>query len=459
MITAYLPLFIGSLSLISGSLSASLAHSHWVPILIFLVTYFFIAVESSRGSHLDRTAAAFCGAVAMVLARVVPLPQAYLAINWDTLIFLLGMMILVAHFQVAGFFDWAAVSVSRVARTRFQLLALLVFTSGILAAFFVNDTICLVFTPIVLAVTQRLKVPPVPYLLAVALSANVGSAMSVTGNPQNALVGVSAHISFLGFLAHLAPVSLIGLGLIIAILATFYAKEILRHPIRAEAGAREKTEVPQAGAVQQEKTGSLEVKIDRVLLTKCALAALLVIVLWALGYSFPLVAISVGAFILVIGRVRAQNIYKRLDWELLLFFASLFVIIRGFEASGAVDYLIAEFHRGLEGHFLTQLFATSGVMLALANLVSNVPAVLLFRPLVASFPNSHFMWLAVASTSTLAGNATPISSVANLIVLQQAGKEVSISFWEFARVGVVITIATTLVAIGVLALEHHFLGG
>jgi Na+/H+ antiporter NhaD/arsenite permease-like protein len=441
----------------TGQLSASLAHSQWVPILIFLVTYFFIAVESGRGSHLDRTAAAFCGAVAMVLARVVPLPEAYQAINWDTLIFLLGMMILVAHFQVAGFFDWAAVSVSRVARTRFQLLALLVFTSGILAAFFVNDTICLVFTPIVLAVTQRLKVPPVPYLLAVALSSNVGSAMSVTGNPQNALVGVSAHISFLGFLAHLAPISLIGLALIAAILTAFYAREILHHPIHHE---RKLAQVvaQQKGETDRE-TARLAPKIDRVLMAKCALAALLVIVLWALGYSFPLVAISVGAFILVIGRVRAQNIYQRLDWELLLFFASLFVIIRGFEASGAVDYLIAEFHRGLEGHFLTQLFATSGVMLALANLVSNVPAVLLFRPLVASFPNSHFMWLAVAVTSTLAGNATPISSVANLIVLQQAGKEVRISFWEFARVGIVITIATTLVAIAVLALEHHFLGG
>src|ERR1700728_1384798 len=420
--------------------AATLAQSHWIPIAIFLATYILIAVESGRGSHLDRTAAAFCGAVAMVLVGAVPLAEAYLTIDWNTLIFLLGIMILVAHFQISGFFDWIAVHVAAIARTRFQLLVLLVFATAILAAFFVNDTICLIFTPIVLVVTQRLEVPPIPYIIAVATSANIGSVMSVTGNPQNAVIGVSAHFSFLGFLAHLTPVSLVGMGINVAVLALFFHREIFHHPLKRH-------------------PPSLPVKLERGLLIKCCIAAALVIVLWILGYSFRLVAISVGAFILIIGRVKAENVYQRLDWELLLFFASLFVIIRGFEASGAVDYLIAEFHRGLEGHFLTQLFATSGVMLALANLVSNVPAVLLFRPLVASFPNSHFMWLAVASTSTLAGNATPISSVANLIVLQQAGKEVSISFWEFARVGVGITIATTLVAIGVLALEHHFLGG
>src|ERR1700690_298354 len=125
---------------------------HWIPAIIFLATYILIAIESGRGSHLDRTAAAFCGAVAMVLAGVVPLTDAYQAINWDKIIFLLGMMILVAHFQVSGFFDWIAVHVATFARTRFQLLLLLVFTSGILAAFFVNDTICLIFTPVVLLV-------------------------------------------------------------------------------------------------------------------------------------------------------------------------------------------------------------------------------------------------------------------------------------------------------------------
>src|SRR5665213_226383 len=130
----------------------SSTYIHWVPAGIFVATYLLIAIESGRGSHLDRTAAAFCGAVAMVLAGVVTLNEAYQAIDWNTIIFLLGMMFLVAHFQISGFFDWIAVYVVRVARTRLQLLVLLVFASGVLAAFFVNDTICLIFTPIVLVV-------------------------------------------------------------------------------------------------------------------------------------------------------------------------------------------------------------------------------------------------------------------------------------------------------------------
>jgi Na+/H+ antiporter NhaD/arsenite permease-like protein len=418
-----------------SALAIHIPPSYWVPVGIFLVTYMLIAVESGRGSHLDRTAAAFCGAVAMVLAGVVPLPEAYQGINWDTLIFLLGMMILVAHFQFSGFFDWVAVHVALIARTRFQLLVLLVLASGILAAFFVNDTICLIFTLIVLAVTERLKIPPVPYLIAVATPANVGSAMSVSGNPQNAVIGVSAHFSFLGFLAHLAPVSLAGLALNILVLALFYRREILHHALPAH-------------------SVSLPVAVNRRLLVKCSLAALLVILLWIMGYSFPLVAISVGAFILIIGRVKSENIYQRLDWELLLFFASLFVVIRGFEASGLVTRLIEYFRAGLQGSMVSQLFAVSGVMLLLSNLVGNLPAVLLFRSVVPSFPNTHYIWLAVASISTLAGNATPFSSVANLIVLQQAGKKVKITFWEFARVGLIVTLVTTLAAIAILAAEH-----
>jgi Na+/H+ antiporter NhaD/arsenite permease-like protein len=304
----------------------------------------------------------------------------------------------------------------------------------------VNDTICLIFTPIVLVVTQRLEVPPIPYLIAVATSANIGSVMSVTGNPQNAVIGVSAHFSFLGFLAHLAPVSLVGMVINAAVLSLFFHSEIFHHPLKRHGP-------------------SLPVKMERGLLIKCCVAAALVIVLWILGYSFPLVAISVGAFILIIGRVKAENIYRRLDWELLLFFASLFVVIKGFEASGALEHLIGYFQKGLQGGMTSQLFAVSGVMLILSNLVSNLPAVLLFRPLVPSFPNTHYIWLAVASTSTLAGNATPFSSVANLIVLQQAGKKVKITFWEFARVGLIVTLITTLAAIAILATEHWLLPG
>ncbi|HEV2488889.1 MAG TPA: SLC13 family permease [Candidatus Acidoferrales bacterium] len=416
----------------------TLGEFHWLPIIIFIVTYLLIAIDSGRGSHLDRTASAFCGAVAMVLAGAISLDSAYRAISWDTIIFLLGIMILVAHFQMSHFFSWVAVRVAAVARTRLQLLIFLAFTVGILSAFFVNDTICLIFTPVVLAVTDRLRLPKLPYLVTLATSANIGSVMSVTGNPQNALVGVTAHFTFLDFLKHLAPVALLGLSLNVIVLAILFRREVWN------------------AAPLEPHSEPIAVTLDRHLLSKCALAALLVLAMWILGFSFPLAAAAVGAFILIIGRVKSENVYHHIDWELLLFFAALFVVMRGFEESGAVGWLLQFFEPGLKAGVATQLFAISGTMLVLSNLVSNVPAVLLVRSVMASFPHTHFLWLAVASTSTLAGNATPLSSVANLIVIQLAARRTKVTFWEFTRAGIIVTVVTTLAAIAVLALEAHF---
>lgn len=418
---------------------AHLPTFHWTPIAIFLVTYVLIAIESNRATYLDRTAAAFCGAVAMVLARVLTLDQAFQAIDWNTIAFLLGIMILVAHFLVSGFFDWMALRVAALARSPMQLLALLVFASGILSAFFVNDTICLIFAPIVLTVTERLHLPPRPYVLALATSANIGSAMSITGNPQNAMIGIAGHFSFLGFLAHLAPVSVVCLLLDLGLLAFIFHRDLGHAPLPAEAAA--------------------PARVDRKLLVKCLISAGLVLVLWAFNFDFPLVAISVAAVILLIGGVRSGSIHERVDWTLLLFFAALFVLIRGFELSGATGFLVERFEPWFHGGRGAQLFGLSTAMLVLSNLVSNVPAVLLFRPLVPSFAHQRFVWLTLAASSTLAGNCTPFSSIANLIVLQQAAKKTSLSFWEFTRVGIIVTLVTAAAAACLLALEARLFPG
>ncbi|MGB6874391.1 MAG: SLC13 family permease, partial [Candidatus Acidiferrales bacterium] len=235
-----------------------------------------------------------------------------------------------------------------------------------------------------------------------------------------------------------APVALIGLLLDVAILAMVFRRQLWHAPPLE----REPAEIP--------------VTLNRSLLTKCAIAAVLVLILWIMNFSFPLAAAAVGALILIIGRVKSENIYHRVNWELLLFFAALFVVMQGFENSGAVTYLIQFFEPGLRGSIASQLFSISGTMLVLANLVSNVPAVILVRPVISSFPHAHFLWLAVASTSTLAGSTTPISSVANLIVLQQAAWKTKIGFWKFTKVGILVTIVTTLAAIAILAAEAHF---
>ena len=173
--------------------------------------------------------------------------------------------------------------------------------------------------------TERLHLPPRPYVLALATSANIGSAMSITGNPQNAMIGISGHFSFLGFLAHLAPVSVVCLLLDLGLLAFIFRRELGRAPLPAEAAAQ------------------AQARVDRKLLVKCLISAGLVLVLWAFNFDFPLVAISVAAVILLIGGVRSGSIHERVDWTLLLFFAALFVLIRGFELSGATGFLVERF--------------------------------------------------------------------------------------------------------------------
>ena len=164
--------------------------------------------------------------------------------------------------------------------------------------------------------------------------------------------------------------ALVGLAINAVVVAAFFRDDILHHAFEAKA--------------------VVQVQIDRVLLKKCLFAATLVVVFWIAGYSFPMVAISIGAFILIIGRVKAENVYQKLDWQLLSVSLCFFVVIHGFQASGAIDLLISRFHHSFEGSFGRQLVAVSGVMLILSNLVSNVPAVLLFRPLVPAFPKQPF---------------------------------------------------------------------
>jgi len=412
-------------------------HLRWLFVAIFSCAYALIAVESGLGSHINRASAAFCGAVAMVVFGAVNLDQAYLCVDWNTILFLLGIMILVAHFQISGFFEWIASRTAALARTRVELLVFLIFISGILSAFFVNDTICLVFAPVVLEITDRLDLPSIPYLTALVTAANIGSAMSVTGNPQNAFIGITAHFSFFDFLIRMAPVSLVGLSLDALILAFAFRKSLFGFSDLSRAA------------------GKMKAPINKALLVKCAAAAAVLLALWAVGFSFPLAAAAVGALILIVGRVKTEQIHARVDWELLLFFASLFILIQGFEASGATAVILRLVTPALGGSAGSRLLAAGGSMLVLSNLVSNVPAVILARPVIQAAARNRVLWLTVAASSTLAGNLTPIGSMANLIVLKQAGGKAGIGFWRFVRVGTLVTVATLLAALAILALESR----
>lgn len=403
-----------------------------VGLLVFVATYLLIAVQRVPLLQVNRPAASLLGAVAMVVTGVLTLRDAYAAIDFDVLLFLLGLMLIVGYLEVGHAFEWAAQEMLRRAVTPERLLAAVVLGGGVLSALFVNDTVCLVLTPILLAALGPLRVRPQPYLIGLAMGANVGSVMSVTGNPQNMLVGIWSGMTFGGFLVHLVPVGLGGLAITYAYLRRAYAADL-----KAPFG------VPLA---------PVPVTVDRPLVTKGLVMFALAAGAWLAGGPLPLVAITAGAIMVAIAQRDPAYAIERVEWSLLLFFASLFVVMRGLEATGAVGWLDAHAVTlvGAGSSWRTAL-VVSGALTVLSNLVSNVPAVLLWRTTVPQLPDPVLAWRVVAMSSTFAGNLVLIGSMANLIVAERAARrDVRVGFGEYARVGIPVTLLTLAWGIAVL---------
>jgi Na+/H+ antiporter NhaD/arsenite permease-like protein len=253
--------------------------------------------------------------------------------------------------------------------------------SGTLSTFFVNDIICLVMVPFVLKVTGRMGIKPIPYLLAVATASNIGSTATITGNPQNILIGSFSGIGYRGFLWHLGPVALAGLFLDWFVLWWLYFPGQV-HDVRTE---------PVVNAVQ----------IEHAALLKAGIVAALVLAGFLAGFSPALVAFVRRSGVLLITRTRDPHlVYKEVDWGLLVFFVGLFLIVGGAENAGLTRHLL-----GFDERFNLQhpgvFTLVTGIF---SNLVSNVPAVMLLKSLVSQFANTHSAWLTLAMASTLAGN-------------------------------------------------------
>jgi len=389
-------------------------------ILIFGLTYLVLAVGRLPGFRVDRTGAAIIGASLMVGVNALTLAQAQQAINFDTIILLFGMMIVVANLQLSGFFSLVAERVVEHAHRPVLLLIAIVGIAGFFSAFFVNDTMCLVLTPLVLEITETVRRNPVPYLLAVAMASNIGSVATITGNPQNMMIGSFSGIPYARFLASLAPIALAGLVLTVLVIFLAYRSEFTSR-----------------GRVNVEKRS---VRVDRWLMWKAIIVSFAMIVMFFAGWPVPKVAVVAGALLLLTRRVNPDKVYRRIDWSLLVMFVGLFVVIAGVEKT-SLEKDLAAFAGQIH---LDNVFLLSAFSAVLSNLVSNVPAVLVFKPFVAHLAHPTQAWLTLAMSSTLAGNLTVLGSVANLIVIQQARRKVTIGFWEYFRVGAPLAILTIL---------------
>ncbi len=399
-----------------------------VAALIFLATYAVIALGRAPGLRLDRTGAALLGASLMVASGTLSLEEAYRAIDLDTLTLLLGMMIIVANLRLAGFFQLAAAWISRHARRPALLLAGIVLVSGFLSAFLVNDTVCLMLTPLVAETIIAMRRRPLPYLLALAMASNIGSTATITGNPQNIMIGSFSRIPYAEFAGALSPIALIGLVVVTLIILLGHRRELL--------------------TADRLQPSTIRLRWNPWLLAKALAVTLATVALFFAGQPPAKVAIVAGALLLVTRRLKPERIYREIDWSLLLLFAGLFIVVRGMEAAALSPGLMAE-AKGLSLGTPATLAVVSAV---LSNLVSNVPAVLVLKPFIQDLANPKQAWLVLAMASTLAGNFTILGSVANLIVVERARRQgIEIDFWSYFRIGAPVTLAT--IAVGVLLLS------
>lgn len=388
--------------------------------LIFLGTYGIIAFGRVPLLRIDRTGAAVVGAVLMVATGAIGLDAAVRAVDARTIVLLFSMMIIVAHLRLSGGVSLFAREVSARVTHPGLLVGALVITSGLLSALFVNDTVCLVLTPLVLDLAARRGQPPLPYLLALATGANIGSAATLTGNPQNMLIGAVSGLSFGRFVALLGPVALVGL-VIDTLLIWFMFRRVLSTPAAAD--------VAPVGRVRP----------HRLLLAKTLVVTAGVLAGFLAGYDTALVAACGAAALLVTRRIRPRKVYASVDWDLLILFVGLFVVVGAAEQAG-FDRVFFEWLQPIGVATITGLSATAAL---LSNAVSNVPAVMLLSKIVPRLPHVEQSWLALAMSSTLAGNFTILGSIANLIVVEGARRRgVVVSFTDYARLGIPLSLMT-----------------
>jgi len=391
--------------------------------IVLALSYVALGVGSVPGLRMNRATIALVSAALLVGLGTLSLEAAWQAIDASTIVFLLSMMVVNAYLSYAGFFNLALLSLLRLTHSPFGLLGLLTVGTGLLSAFFLNDTLALVSTPLTLQLTRSLKLNPIPYLLAIAGATNIGSLATLSGNPQNILVGAFSGIGYLDFAQALVPVAIVGLGGQLGLLWLLYPDVRSLAPCTFP-------ELPRF-------------RYHRALLVKTLIITSLLLTAFVVGLPLAESAFLAAAALLVTRRIKPERVLQQVDWSLLVLFSGLFILtecVRSLQLLPGVATCVA--------HPVGLLAITVG----LSNLISNVPAVLLLQGAIA--PGDTTSWLLLAAGSTLAGNLTLFGSVANLIMVAAAASAgCPLSFWQHLRFGIPLTLMTVAITYGWVVLR------
>jgi len=406
--------------------------------IILVLTYIGVAFTRLPRINIDRPAAAFTGAVLMVLLGVLSFQEAVEAVDFNTLALLLGMMILVVVLDRAGLLTYVAGRFLSIGRSPRHLLVAVVVSTAVLSAFLVNDAVVLFFTPVVIRACQLLGANPVPYLIAEAMASNVGSTATIVGNPQNMLIGVSSGISFTRFFMYLLPVAALSAIVLILMVLIFYRREF-RSTFRTDMELLKEEHRPNPATIKK-------------VLPILVLTIMGFFLSSAIDVEVPLIALSAGALMLLVSGIRPSEIIRGVDWVLLLFFGGLFVVIGGARQAGVLDFFLDKVIPTADVKGIVSMHLVSA---AVSQIVSNVPLTILVIPAIEDVPGD-VLWISLAAGSTLGGNATIIGAVANIIVAEGAQRQgVELRFGEFFRVGLAVTVLSLGISVLVLIAEYQ----
>ncbi|MDP3879208.1 MAG: anion transporter [Dehalococcoidales bacterium] len=403
-----------------------------ISIIILLIIFVLIVVRQVGNIKLQIWQIMLIGALGVLSSGQIPPERALKSINIDVMLFLLGIFIIGQALEDSGYLSQLSYKLFRRAKSLNSLVLFVTFSMGILSALLMNDTLAIIGTPVVLSLAGKANTQPKILLLSLAFAVTTGSVMSPIGNPQNLLIAIHGNIPnpFVTFLRYLLLPTMLNLFLAYLMIRLFYRRQFHNKPL-----------IHSKEVIKDYKLATLS-RISLILLVILVMAKIATVLL-SLEIDFRLTYIAlIAALPIIIFIPKRPGMLKRIDWYTLVFFASMFVLMQSVWDSGVFQTVIET--AGLNPASTGVIFTAS---VLISQLLSNVPLVALYLPILDQLGVSAKGMMALAAGSTIAGNLTILGAASNVIIIQNAEKRsgITLTFWEFARIGVPLTAVNVIV--------------
>jgi Na+/H+ antiporter NhaD/arsenite permease-like protein len=430
---------------------SGLGWAAWAAVAVFVVAYVLIATE-----WVHRVKAALGGAVLLLVIGVIDGEHAFYSqesgVDWDVIVLLIGMMLIVAVLRRTGIFEYLAIWAAKRARGRpFRLMVLLAVVTAVASALLDNVTTVLLIAPVTFLVCERLGVNPLPYLIAEVMASNIGGTATLVGDPPNIIIASRAGLSFNDFLVHLAPLVVILVVVFIGLCRVLFRSAF----VYDEKRAAEVMALRERDAIRDQRLLVVSLVVLGVVLLAFVLHTLL-------DLEPAIVAIAGGLLLLALSRQNAEEVAKDVEWPTLLFFAGLFIMVGALVATGVIERVAQAATDAVGGRMLVASMVLLWGSAVLSAIVDNIPYVATMAPIVSELAGAtgdasgaQVLWWALALGADLGGNATAIGASANVVMLglaERSGRR--ITFWQFTRYGLVVAFVTVACCMPYLWLRY-----